>query len=85
MEKKVFTAPAVAGILDGMIESRVHNDKGNQDEIRAWQVELVNTFATPTYLLVNPHTDAIIDVHSGPELDPELFADWLNGALAKAK
>jgi hypothetical protein len=85
MEKKVFTAPAVAGILNGMVESRVHNDKENQDEVRDWQVKLVNSFATPTYILIDPQTDKIIDVHAGPEMDPELFSAWLRGALAKAK
>ncbi len=85
MEQKVFTDPAVAGILDGMIESRVPNDKENQVEIRAWQVELVNSFATPTYILMDPETDEIIDVHDGPELDPDKFAKWLKSALKKEK
>ncbi len=85
MENDVFTDPAVAGMLDGMIESRVHNDKSNQTEIRAWQVELVNSFATPTYILMDPKTDELIDVHDGPELDAQKFAKWLKGALKKRK
>ncbi len=83
MEKKVFTDPAVAGILNGMIESRVHNDLENQDEVRAWQIELVNSFATPTYVFVDPITDAVIDTHYGPEMDPAKFAKWLRSATAE--
>jgi hypothetical protein len=82
MEESVFPAPAVAGRLKKMIEARVHNDGDNQDEIRDWQGELLKTFATPSYGLMDPATGALITKHVGPEANPELFAEWLDEAYA---
>ena len=83
MEEHVFPAPAVAGQLTKMIEARIHNDGANQKKIRALQVEMINTYATPSYVLLDPETDELIDAHDGPEFDAETFAEWLKGAMRK--
>ena len=83
MEERVFPAPAVAGQLTRMIEARIHNDGANQKVVRALQVEMINTYATPSYVLLDPATDEIVDSHDGPEFDAETFADWLKSALRK--
>ena len=82
MEEDVFPAPAVAGKLSQMIEARIHNDGENQDAIRAWQADLIKTYATPSYALIDPATDELLLIHEGPESDAELFAGWLDEALA---
>lgn len=84
MEQKVFPAPAVAGILEkNFVEARIHNDGDDQDEVRGWQVELIHTYATPSYVVVDPATGDLIDHHEGPDLNAERFARWLKKAYAK--
>lgn len=83
MEQKVFPAPAVAAVMKKMVEARIHNDGDNQDEVRAWQDDMIHTLATPSYVLIDPASGEAIDHHEGPETDPELFARWLAGAYAR--
>ncbi|MCB9914521.1 MAG: hypothetical protein H6828_05155 [Planctomycetes bacterium] len=85
MEEDVFPAPAVAGKLTRTIEARIHNDGANQDEVRAWQAELLHTFATPSYGLIDPKTGALLAKHEGPEFDADAFAAWLDEADAAWK
>ena len=80
---EIFPAPAVAGQLTRMIEARIHNDGANQKKVRAKQVEMINTYATPSYALIDPATEEIIDSHDGPEFDSDTFAAWLKGAMKK--
>ena len=80
MEEHVFPAPAVAGQLTRMIEARIHNDGANQKEIRAKQVAMIDTYATPSYVLIDPASEEIVDSHDGPEFDAETFAAWLKRA-----
>lgn len=82
MEEDVFPAPAVAGKLSQMIEARIHNDGANQKEVRAWQAELIDTYATPSYALMDPATDELLLIHEGPENDATKFAAWLEEGLA---
>jgi hypothetical protein len=83
MELKVFPAPAVAGELMKVVESRIHNDGGNQTEVRAWQVDLIKTLSTPSYALIDPATGELLARHEGPEMDSDTFAKWLREALAE--
>jgi len=86
MENFVFPAPAVVGQMQRMVEARIHNDAPDtQDEVRAWQVDLVNTFATPSYALIDPVTGDLVASHEGPEKDPDLFAKWLESAYERWK
>ena len=49
--------PAVAGVLrNGFIESRLHNDGPKAGEVRKFQLETVNTVATPSYVVIDPKT-----------------------------
>lgn len=83
MELKVFPAPAVAGHMQQLVEARIHNDATDtQEAVRAWQREMIDTLATPSYAMIDPGDGAIIAIHEGPETDAELFAAWLEGALA---
>ncbi|MEO2095074.1 MAG: hypothetical protein ABGY71_13620 [bacterium] len=81
MEEHVFPAPAVAGKLKQMIEARIHNDGTSQEEVRAWQNDLLGTFATPSYALIDPANGEVLLWHEGPESDPDKFAAWLEEAL----
>lgn len=81
MEEHIFPAPAVAGKLSKMIEARTHNDGENQSEVRAWQAELLGTYATPSYGLIDPATGALLAKHEGPNPSAEDFAAWLQQAL----
>ena len=84
MELKVFPAPAVAGILAKVVESRMHNDAlETQDEVRAWQDDMIHTLATPSYALIDPETGGLIAKHEGPEMDSAIFATWLQTAYDK--
>jgi hypothetical protein len=86
MELKVFPAPAVAGQLQRVVEARIHNDaQETQDEVRAWQDDLIHTLATPSYALIDPTTDELIGMHEGPETDPAIFAEWLEEAYSSWK
>lgn len=81
MELKVFPAPAVAGLLAKVVESRVHNDAlETTEEVRAWQDNMIHTLATPSYALIDPETGDLIAKHEGPEMDPIIFAAWLQAA-----
>jgi len=80
----VFPAPAVAGKMKQLVEARIHNDaQDTQEEVRAWQVEMINTLATPSYALIDPADEAVLAIHEGPETDPVKFAAWLDEALAE--
>ena len=81
MEEHIFPAPAVAGKLSQMIEARMHNDGENQAEVRAWQADLLGTYATPSYGLIDPSTGALIAKHEGRNPSAEAFAAWLEQAL----
>lgn len=57
MEVNVFPAPAVAGILDGMIEARLHtdiDDEAQNAENNRLQRELTGSVATPIYVVQDP-------------------------------
>lgn len=77
MEQTVFPAPAVAGWMEKIVEARIHNDGDDQDEVRAWQKDMIQTYATPSYALVDPASREVVAKHEGPQLDSALFAAWL--------
>lgn len=79
----MFPAPAVAGLMKGLVEARIHNDGADQDEVRAWQDGMIQTLATPSYALIDPKDERILAIHEGPETDADLFAEWLEDSLAK--
>jgi len=84
MEEKVFPAPAVAGKMEQMIEARIHNDaRETQDVVRAMQAEMINTYATPSYALIDPDSGELLASHPGPEFSAEAFGKWLDSALGK--
>lgn len=64
-----------------MVEARIHNDGANQDEVRTWQAELLNTFATPSYAMIDPATGDMLAMHEGPEFSADTFAEWLDEAF----
>ena len=78
----MFPHPAVAGGLMQVVESRVHNDGDNQDVVREWQNNMIHTYSTPSYALVDPKTEEVISIHEGPEMDAEVFGAWLDAAIA---
>ncbi len=81
MEDFVFLAPAVAGQLSKMVEARIHNDaEDTQAEVRQWQKDLLGTYATPSFALIDPATDELISQH-GFDKDEEAFAAWLEESV----
>lgn len=59
VEEALFPRPAVAAALkNGFIESRLHNDGPKKDWVREFQIETVNTVATPSYVVIDPESGA---------------------------
>jgi hypothetical protein len=56
MEQTVFPAPAVAGILEGMVEARLHLDKAGMEDYLEMQQEMAGSLARPTYVIEDPRT-----------------------------
>ena len=84
MELKTFIKPAVAGILNQMIEARLHDDTSNDernDRIKELKKRLAGTLANPTYVLLDPETEEVIATKLGAEMDADVFAAWLRQGL----
>lgn len=87
MELHVFPAPAVAGLLKGMIEARLHTD--TPDEVRReqnmrLQRELTDSVATPIYVVQDPVSGTRLVGPMKPEyFSAESFADFLRRASEK--
>lgn len=79
----MFPVPAVAGLMQKMVEARIHNDGDDQEVVREWQRGMINTYATPSFALVDPASDSLIDHHEGAQLDADEFARWLEQAYGK--
>jgi hypothetical protein len=83
MEENIFPQPAVAGLLQDMIEARLHNDGADvvvREAIQALQKEMAASVATPIYIVVDPTTGEQLARRDGALLDAQLFADWLRDA-----
>ncbi len=84
MEENIFPQPAVAGILDGMVEARLHydsNDDAVKTEVKRLQDEMVQSFATPIYLVLDPTSGEVLARRDGALMDETKFANWLSSAL----
>ena len=80
MEGSVFRQPAVAGVLEGFIEARLHNDKGPRiHENVELEKKFADTIATPTYVTIDPKTGQKIRVQQGPS-SGDAFVEFLRGA-----
>jgi len=84
MEKKVFTRSAVAGRLQQhFVEARLHNDGEVKDRVKALQMELSGSLATPVYLVLDPETGAVLAEQFGPTLSSDQpFIDFLERGIA---
>lgn len=86
MEKNVFTAPAVAEVLTGMIEARLHTDGGDASSARnkALQLELTNSVATPIYVVQDATTGAYLigEMKASYMRDEGSFAALLSNSSA---
>ena len=77
MEEGIFRRPAVAGVLKGFVEARLHNDTGPVvRETVEREKELANSVATPTYVTIDPKTGAKLNVQAGPS-GAETFIEFL--------
>ncbi|MAF64980.1 MAG: hypothetical protein CMJ84_04880 [Planctomycetes bacterium] len=86
MEQSVFPAPAVAGELNRMIEARLHNDGPAEEEVRRLELELVDSYATPVYLVLDPVSGEQLGVqHGARDFDTEGFAAFLRAARLSAE
>jgi hypothetical protein len=87
MEKNVFTAPAVAEVLEGMIEARLHTDNGDAQSAynKELQLELTNSVATPIYVIQDPVSDVSLigQMKASYLQDPDSFAAMLEKARTK--
>ena len=80
MEEKVFRKPAVAGVLEGFVEARLHNDTGPRiQENVELEKKFAKSVATPTYVTIDPKTGAVIRIQEGPS-GAETFIEFLRGA-----
>lgn len=89
MEVNVFPAPAVAGVLDGMIEARLHTDIDDETknaENNRLQRELTGSVATPIYVVQEPATGTRLVVTMQASYTSgrgESFASMLSRAAKK--
>lgn len=80
MEENIFRKPAVAGVLEGFIEARLHNDAGPRiQENVELEKKLAGTVATPIYVTIDPKTGAKIGIQEGPS-GATTFIEFLRGA-----
>jgi hypothetical protein len=80
MEEKIFRIPAVAGVLEGYVEARLHNDTGPSIQKNVeLEKKLADTVATPTYVTIDPKTGQKIRVQQGPS-SADTFIEYLRGA-----
>ena len=87
MELKVFPAPAVAGILNEMVEARLHLDKPDSAALSTLQEQMTNTLARPTYVIENPATGEYVvrALDLAWIFDAKLFADVLRDASREVR
>ena len=80
MEEKIFRKPAVAGVLEGFVEARLHYDMGPSIQKNAeLEKKLADTLAAPTYVTIDPKTGRKIRVQQGPS-SADTFIEFLRGA-----
>ncbi len=80
MEGSVFRQPAVAGVLEGFVEARLHYDKGPRiHENAELEKKLADTLASPTYVTIDPMTGKKVRVQQGPS-SGDKFIEFLRGA-----
>ncbi|MDP6539622.1 MAG: hypothetical protein QF903_10905 [Planctomycetota bacterium] len=85
MEQSVFPTPAVAAELESMIEARLHNDGPTPEEVRRLELEMVDSYATPVYVVVDPASGEQLGVqHGARDFDAEGFAEFLRAAREAA-
>ena len=87
MEVNVFPAPAVAEILNDMVEARLHTDiedEAKNAENNRLHLELTSSVATPIYVVQDPVTGVRLVVQMKAEyLQPAKFAKYLGKASQK--
>jgi hypothetical protein len=86
MEQTVFPAPAVAGILEGMVEARLHTDKLEHPELLELQVKMTGSYARPIYVVEEPASgQREMALMRAKFLSPGNFARFLESASSKVK
>jgi len=80
MEENIFRRPAVAGVLEGYVEARLHNDTGPSIQKNVeLEKKLADTVATPTYVTIDPKTGKKIRIQQGPS-SADTFIEFLRCA-----
>jgi hypothetical protein len=79
MEESLFPLPAVAGELSKLIEARLHYDGSEKKAVKALQKSLVQSYAAPIYVIVDPKTGSILRRHDGVASESE-FLKFLRGS-----
>lgn len=78
MEEGLFPKPAVAGELSKLIEARLHYDGSKKKAVKELQKSLVQSYAAPIYVIVDPKTGAILRRVDGVVSEAE-FLKFLRG------
>lgn len=86
MEDSIFPRADVRDLKVKFIEARLHND-AHDETLRARIAELIDTvagtIAQPTYVTLNPATEAELARFNGKELSKGEFASFLEASLAR--
>lgn len=84
MEADVFPRPAVAARLsERFILLRLYTDDADRGPaLQRYQLQLTGTTALPTYAIVDPATERLVDRYSGMA-SPEAFAAFLDRGAAR--
>jgi hypothetical protein len=78
MEENFFRRPAVAGVLAGFVEARLHTDgQRNIERILALRERLIGHAATPMYTVIDPKTGAQRATFEGPTFDDGVYIEFL--------
>jgi hypothetical protein len=92
MENNIFLRPAVAGVMKAnFVEARVHTDTMLPEEQllanRKLQLELADTSANPSYVVVEPKSGRVLGRHflsGGPGAWEGLWIEFLERMLREA-
>jgi hypothetical protein len=86
MEQSVFPSPAVAEELNRMIEARLHNDGPTPEVVRQLELDMVDSYATPVYVVLDPESGEQLGVqHGARDFSAEKFTAFLREARQSAK
>ena len=88
MEEKKKKKKEGEGVKEKKEEERMKYDSQSAEvkvRVKQLQAEMVQSFATPIYLVLDPNSGEVLGRRDGAMFDEDEFAAWLAGAVQKVK